>query len=165
MSISRTRQRGVTIVEMLVSFVVLSIGMLGIAGLFAVTLRTSGIAIQRVVAVGLASDIADRIRANRRAGEAYALDPVAADDKCVGESSVTCSPEEMAKEDVWLWRQQIAQAFPGGNAAGSIEYHPGASAMAPSTYTIRIKWRERAGNGNERNEPQEYRLDILAAAY
>lgn len=161
----RRRARGVTIVEVLVSFVVLSIGMLGIAGLFAVTLRTSGTAIQRVVAVDLASDIADRIRANRRAGRAYAAEPVATDDKCVGESSVVCSPEEMAKNDVWQWRQQIAQVFPGGNAVGTIAYQAGSFAAVPSTYTIQIKWRERARNGNERYEPHEYRLDIQTASY
>lgn len=157
--------RGVTIVEVLVAFVVLSIGMLGIAGLFAVTLRTSGTAIQRVAVVDLASDIADRIRANRRAGEAYAVEPVASDDKCVGESSVTCSPEEMAKNDVLLWRRQIARIFPGGNAVGTIAYQAGSSAVAPSTYTIRIKWGERARNSNELYEPLEYRLDIQTAAY
>src|SRR5689334_18144577 len=98
------RARGVTIVEMLVALVVLSIGMLGVAALFAVTLRSSGSAIQRTLAVDLASDIADRIRANRRAGEAYSADPIAADEKCIGESAISCSPEEMARNDVWQWR-------------------------------------------------------------
>ena len=163
--LAKRSARGFTIVEALVAFVVLSIGMLGIAGLFAVTLRTSGTAIQRVTAVDLASDIADRIRANRRAGEAYAADAVATDDKCVGESSVNCSPEEMAKNDVWLWRQQIAQAFPGGTAAGAIAYHAGSSPVAPSSYTIQVTWKDRARNSKERYEPQEYRLEIQTAAY
>ncbi len=162
---NRARARGVTIVEVLVAFVVLSIGMLGLAGLFAVTLRSSGNAIQRVLAVDLASDIADRIRANRRAGKAYMADPVATDDKCVGESSVTCSPDEMAKNDVWLWRHQIAQAFPGRTATGTIEYSGGSSPVAPSTYTIQVTWKERARNSSERYEPQQYRLEIQAPAY
>ena len=165
MPMNRRHARGVTIVEMLVAFVVLSIGMLGLAGLFAVTLRSSGNAIQLVLAVDLASDIADRIRSNRRAGEAYAADPVAADDKCVGESSVTCSPEEMAKNDVWLWRQQIAQAFPGGTAIGTVGYSGGSSRLAPSTYTIQVSWKDRARNSGELYEPQEYRLEIQAPAY
>jgi type IV pilus assembly protein PilV len=159
------RSAGFTIVELLVAFVVLSIGMLGIAGLFAVTLRSSGNAIQRVLAVDLASDIADRIRANRRAGNAYAADAAATDDKCVGESSVTCSADEMARNDVWLWRQQIAQAFPGGTARGTIGSRAGSSSVAPSTYTIQIAWNERARNSSERYEPQEYRLEIQAPIY
>jgi type IV pilus assembly protein PilV len=162
---NRTRARGATIVEVLVAFVVLSIGMLGLAGLFAVTLRSSGNAIQRVLAVDLASDIADRIRANRRAGSAYTAAPVAADDKCVGESSVTCSAEEMAKNDVWLWRQQIARAFPGGTAMGTIGYSGGSSPIAPSTYTIQVTWKDRPRSNGELYEPQEYRLEIQAPTY
>ena len=160
----RARARGVTIVEMLVAFVVLSIGMLGIAGLFAVTLRSSGNAIQRMLAVDLASDIADRIRANRRAGSAYTTNPAATDDKCVGESSVTCSADEMAKNDVWLWRREIAQAFPGGSAAGTIAYNAGSSSVAPSTYIIRIEWKEQTRKKSEPYERQEYSLQIQVPA-
>ena len=39
---ARTRSRGFTIVEVLVALVVLSVGMLGIAGLYVMTLRSSG---------------------------------------------------------------------------------------------------------------------------
>ena len=62
---------GFTIVEVLVALVVLSVGMLGIAGLYVVTLQSGGTAIYRTQAVNLASDMADRIRANRNAGVAY----------------------------------------------------------------------------------------------
>jgi type IV pilus assembly protein PilV len=156
------RARGVTIVEMLVALVVLSIGMLGVAALFAVTLRSSGSAIQRTLAVDLASDIADRIRANRRAGAAYSANPVATDEKCIGESSIACTPEEMARNDVWQWREDVARAFPSGNAVGAIEYKPGSSIAVPSSYTIRITWREQARSRSKSFEMQEYVLQIQA---
>ena len=73
-------------VEAMVALVVLAVGMLGIAGLYVTTLRSGGGAIYRFQAVNLASDLADRIRANRTANVAY-LGP-AADNNCYGAGAV-----------------------------------------------------------------------------
>ena len=62
-----TPQYGFSMVEMLVALVVLGVGMLGMASLYVTTLRASSSAISRMQAANLASDIADRIRANRNA--------------------------------------------------------------------------------------------------
>ena len=64
---NRLGQRGFTIVEALVALVVLAVGMLGIASLYVTTLRASGSAMSRMQAINLASDLGDRIRANRTA--------------------------------------------------------------------------------------------------
>ena len=66
-----SRSQGFSLVEAMVALVVLAVGMLGIAGLYVTTLRSSGGAIYRQQAVGLAEDLADRIRANRTANVAY----------------------------------------------------------------------------------------------
>src|SRR5256884_5493529 len=63
--------RGFTLIEMLVALVVLAVGMLGVASLFGISLHSGSSAITRMQAVNLAADIADRIRANRRAAGAY----------------------------------------------------------------------------------------------
>ena len=61
---ARTRgNRGFTLVEMLIALVVLSIGMLGVAKLFVLTLQGNASATSRLYAVNLTSDLADRIRA------------------------------------------------------------------------------------------------------
>jgi len=153
-------QRGVTIVEMLVALVVLSVGMLGVAGLFAVTLRAGGSAIQRTQAVSLASNIADRIRANRRAGNTYTSTASATDNKCVGPSSISCTADEMAKNDVYLWQQEIAGAFPGGAATGSIAYTAPTKAADPAIYDITIQWKEQGRNASEASETLSYVLRI-----
>ncbi|MDZ7902174.1 MAG: type IV pilus modification protein PilV [Rheinheimera sp.] len=58
-------QRGMTMLEILIAVMVLSVGLLGVAGLQTTNLRNSQSAHQRTMAVLLASGMAERIRANR----------------------------------------------------------------------------------------------------
>jgi len=57
-------QSGMTLIEVLVSMIILSIGMLGIAGLQAATSKYNVNTIARSEIAVLMSDIADQIRAN-----------------------------------------------------------------------------------------------------
>jgi type IV pilus assembly protein PilV len=136
-------------VEMLVAFVVLAVGMLGVASLFAISMHSGSSAIGRMQAVNLAGDIADRIRANRRAGAAYAGPGTAADNICVGAGAVNCSPAQMAANDIYLWQRQIARAFPNNTGTGAVAFVDSGTPTVPSTYTITMTWSETgSGNGN-----------------
>jgi type IV pilus assembly protein PilV len=139
--------RGFTLVELLVALVVLSIGMLGVAKLFVITLQGNASATSRLYAVNLAADLADRIRANRTAGAAYAGG--AANNNCFGAAlgAVTCSPAQMAANDLLLWQQQVANTWPGGAASALVAFAAGAP-NTPSTYTITINWQEQ-GTGQQ----------------
>jgi type IV pilus modification protein PilV len=64
-------QLGFGLIESLVALLVISVGMIGIAGLYGHGLRANGTALYRTIAVNLAADMADRIRANRRGNAAY----------------------------------------------------------------------------------------------
>jgi type IV pilus assembly protein PilV len=130
---------GFSLVEVLVALVVLAVGMLGVASLFATSMHAGSGAIARMQAVSLAGDIADRIRANRRAGVAYS--GAAANNNCIGSGSVSCTPEQMAANDIYVWQRQLAQAFPGGTATGAVTFAPG----TPATYTIAVSWTEKDG--------------------
>ena len=141
------RQAGFSIVEVMVAFVVLSVGMLGIASLYVTTLRSSGSAISRMQAVNLASDMADRIRANRFGREAY--EGVGAEGECMGVSK-ECTQEEMAKNDVFLWQEQIDRLLPG-DPQGAVDYTAPVAANAPDNYTITVSWKE-AGADNEADD-------------
>ncbi|MEM9532329.1 MAG: type IV pilus modification protein PilV [Pseudomonadota bacterium] len=59
-------QRGTTLIEVLVAVLVLSFGLLGLAGLQGISLRSSGNAFMRTQATNLAYEILDQVRANRR---------------------------------------------------------------------------------------------------
>ena len=138
------RPRGFTMVEMLVALVVLAVGMLGVAILFGISLHSGSSAISRMQAVNLAADIADRIRANRRAGDgpANAYGGAAADNGCTG-AAVSCTPAQMAADDLYHWQRQLSRAIAGGTATGTVVVTAG----TPQTYTIIVQWNERAGVG------------------
>ncbi|MCX4026044.1 type IV pilus modification protein PilV [Endozoicomonas sp. SM1973] len=63
-SVTLNLQQGVGLIEILISILVLSIGLLGLAGLQAVGLKNNSQSFDRSYAVFLASNILDRIRAN-----------------------------------------------------------------------------------------------------
>ncbi len=64
---ARKRVRGISLIEMLVALLVLSFGLLGLAGLQANSLRNNTSAFFRSQANAQAFDIMDRMRANRNA--------------------------------------------------------------------------------------------------
>ena len=156
MKLIRSRNRGFTLVEMLVALVVLSVGMLGIAGLFTVSLRSGGSAIQRMQAVNLAADMADRIRANRRAGTAYtaAATATGTDKNCIGASAVVCTTADMAATDIYVWKKAITAAFKGGTATGQVDYAAATLPTLPATYTITVSWKEQAQASDENESTQ-----------
>jgi type IV pilus assembly protein PilV len=132
---------GFSLVEVLVALVVLAVGMLGVASLFATSMHAGSGAIARMQAVSLAGDLADRIRANRRAGTAYMNAGTGANNNCIGPGSVSCTPDQMAANDIYVWQRQLAQAFPGGTATGTVKFADG----TPATYTILVSWAEKDG--------------------
>ena len=133
-------------IEMLVALVVLAVGMLGVASLFGISLHAGSSAITRMQAVNLATDLADRIRANRRAGDApnNAYGGAAADNGCTGAGAVSCTPAQMAADDLYHWQRQLSRAIAGGTATGTVVVTPGTT---PQSYTITVSWNERAGVG------------------
>jgi type IV pilus assembly protein PilV len=140
-------QAGFNLVEVMVALIVLAVGMLGIASLYVTTLRSSGSAISRLQAVNLASDMADRIRANRFAREQYVL--AGAENDCV--VSADCTREQMAANDVFVWKGQVASILPG-NALGEIGFVKGVPAAEDDEG-------EEAEEGEEGEEPAPEVLD------
>jgi type IV pilus assembly protein PilV len=134
----RRPELGFTLIETMVALLVISVGMIGVAALHGQALSSSGIAIRRSVAIGLAADITDRIRVNRGAGVAY--QGAAADNNCddpTGGGGVDCSPAQMAAHDLFVWRAQIAQNLPGGQGTVAVD-----AATNPTSYTVTVSWAE-----------------------
>jgi len=139
------RRRGFSLVEVLIALVIMSVGMLGIAGLFVQSMQAGRTSMFRHHAVTLAGDVADRIRANPTARAAYAEGGV--DSGCVAQG-IDCSAPEMAANDIFLWAQQAADQLPNGLV--EITYD---GAVNPPSYTIVVRWTEPGVDLN-------YRIDI-----
>jgi type IV pilus assembly protein PilV len=113
------RVRGFTMLEVLISIVVIAFGMLGVAGLQAFALKNSQGASLRSIATVLSTDLIDRMKANAKGVDAgnYAngATPGAAIkiDSCV--TAAGClNPADMASHDLFEWQALIASSLPNG---------------------------------------------------
>jgi type IV pilus assembly protein PilV len=120
---------GFTLIEILVTLVIISVGLLGIAGLHSMSLRNNFDALIRSHASALADEITDRMRTNRT--RALAGDYTVA-------LGATRTGVTQADADLIAWKARLATQLPNGD--GSV-----ALAAAPSRLvTITIQWGERS---------------------
>ena len=124
--------RGFTLLEVLIALVVLSIGLLGIAGLQGVGLRSSHGAYLSSQASLLAYDMADRIRANPQTIAAY---------NGFDSTTVDCAAPPvtpLAAADAAQWACAIEALLPNGS--GNIDGVTGADGTV--SYTITVRWED-----------------------
>lgn len=141
-------QAGFTLLEILVAIVVLSLGLLGLAGLQAVSLRNNQTAYYRGIASQQAYDMADRIRANLagvRAGGYDALTAVTpVNPGCFDAGG--CSAANMAVTDHSQWNWTNGILLPNG--VGTVQCVEGLSAGCTTngqnwTFDITVTWTEK----------------------
>lgn len=143
----RRRAHGLSIVEAMVALIVVSVGMLGVAGLYLESIRANRTALVRTQAINLVNDIGDRIRANRFALGAYAIAanaPLPADQGCVVDNN--CDPVELATDDLARWIRAVRATLPadaGGNPpTAQVVFQDVPGLTAPDRYTITVGWSE-----------------------
>ena len=141
---SHTRtQRGFSLIEVLIALIIMSVGMLGIAGLYVHGMQAGRTSLFRHHAVTLAGDVADRIRANPDGAAAYVdvANPSAAPGTNCVAGGVDCAPAEMATHDKFLWDEQANDTLPDGDVTVAYD-----NAAVPSVYTVTITWSEAGQN-------------------
>ena len=115
-SVNMRRDAGFHLIESLVTLFVLTVGILGVAGLQAVAIRSHQNSFQNNQALILAQNMADRVRANRVGVQYYdqvgSSNVGAYDAACF--TTVGCSSESMAHTDIYQWQEDLANALPGG---------------------------------------------------
>ena len=119
-------------IEVLIAVLVLSVGLLGMAGLQAVSLQMNHGAYVRSQAANLAYEITDSMRANRSAAADY--NGTHSTTACI--TNFTPSSGTVAAKDVAEWRNRLACLLPGGN--GTIAFSSTTTAQA----TITVRWDE-----------------------
>jgi len=132
---SQASQRGFTLVEILVTVVLVSVGLLGVAALQLTTLRGNQDAYVRSQASVLASDILDRMRVNPFGfrTDAYKVT-----------FNGTGDPATRAGKDLKDWQDEIDRSLPGTDeeSAGQVD-RTYDDTTRRHIVTITIQWRER----------------------
>lgn len=112
-----TKQNGFTLIEVMVAVLIFSVGLMGMAGLMVVSVKTNQSAYLRTQAGFLAQAIADRMRANIGLINSYNGDygtATAGTDPCAG--GLVCSPANMVNRDRLVWSQQLIDTLPNPTA-------------------------------------------------
>lgn len=120
----RKRQSGFTLIEVLVSVLILSIGLVGVATLQAVSLKNNQSAFMRSQASALAYDLADRMRSNVLTADSNLYDPGTAATIANCKSTAGCTPQQMAQNDLAEWNAAIATYLPMGEGFVCIDSTP-----------------------------------------
>lgn len=142
------QERGFTLLEALVTLVIISIGLLGILGLQTVSIANTQISSARTEATLAADNMADRMRANfrgARAGEYDGIDHPS--DNAPPAACTTGSPCDfaaMAERDAWEWDERIGTALPKGEGHVDCEETVGGECMS---YLVTVLWSERDAEG------------------
>lgn len=121
-------QTGISLLEVLVAILVLSLGLLGLGSLQATGLRMNHSAYLRSLAAQSAQDMADRLRANRQAALAgdYNI--------AIGASAPDTST--LPKRDVNEWLTSELAMLPAGDGSISVN-------NATQTAVITVEWDDR----------------------
>jgi type IV pilus assembly protein PilV len=132
------KQTGFTLLEVMVAMLVLSIGLLGLAGLMASSMRNNQSAHHTTQATWLAYDAIDRLRANRataRAGGYIAANALGTPAAC----PAAAPTGTVVAQDIDGWKNMIACALPEGDGAIVVD-------VATSQVTVTIQWNDSRGS-------------------
>ncbi len=121
------RDAGFSMIELLISILVLAIGMLGAGAIQLAALRTSQQSSLHSIGVQLAAALAARMRANDAQMQLASADnpfldldisndqsPSAA--PAVNCYAASCDPQQLALFDMYEWQQRLREALPGARA-------------------------------------------------
>lgn len=127
-SSAAARQRGFSLIEVMVAILILGVGLLGFALLQTMNVRFTKSAQQRTIATTLAYEVIDLMRIQRAAGNLGAYNGVTFDE-FEGLDTGDCPRDEDASTDANIerWMCQVRTALPDGaaqivlDAAGNVQ--------------------------------------------
>lgn len=160
---AQSRQRGISLIEVLMAVLIFSIGLIGLAGLMVMATRSNHAAYLRTQVTFLASNMAERMRANPTGlwNQAYndSNYPTSTSQACSKASA--CTPAQVAVRDKYEWSQLLKTLLPEATARincvgkGGVSYNPSTQIGMRPPYggncSMTITWTERkvldSGNG------------------
>lgn len=148
------RQGGATLIEVLVTLLVFSVGLLGISALQAISLKSNHSSYYRSQATFLAYDIGERMRSNRGEAVAGSYDS----STFPASSSSNDVSGSRTKQDLAEWLNTLSETLPSGT---------GKIGTVNKIATIEIRWDDSRGaiqaNNDEIQETEQiltYRTEI-----
>ena len=133
------RDNGFTLLEVLIALLVLSIGLLGLAALQTVGLRSSQMAAMRTLASQKAYDMSDRMRANPAGVDARLYVQAATNTVptvSMDCAETVCTPAQMAAYDKAIWLSEVIR-LTGGRGRITLD-----ASGTLVTHTITVFWDE-----------------------
>lgn len=140
------QQAGVTLLEVLVTIVILAFGLLGLAGLQAKIQLLEVESYQRAQAIALLSDMSERISANRGQAASYIVDDV-------GAQACAAPDGTVVGNDLSQWCNALmgtAEKLSGENVGAAISARgcvaqiqamdPAAGVCTPGIYQVTVAW-------------------------
>ncbi len=159
---SLRRQLGVSLIEVLVSIFIVSMGILALAGLLSASSRLGKASELRASATLLANDLADRMRANPGGVAAlsydykppsYSATPTKPADPgvvCTVTTAPPCTPDNIAKIDLYEWRLRLFYSLPAGD--GYVVYTPAAPGGAGAHVDVWVAWTDNISANNQESQ-------------
>ena len=131
--------RGFTLIEVLISVVIFSVGLLGLAGLQATGIKLNHSSLLRSQATLLAYDMADCMRANRGNVDDYAI----------GLADATPGDATQADRDVTAWLEKLRDGYtlPSGETRLYLPVGDGSVAINGNRATVVVQWDDTRGAG------------------
>ena len=145
-TIIQIQQNGMTLLEVLISIVILAVGMLGIASMLMFSNKANNSNYGKLQAVQCVYDIFDRIRANSQAAinGNYNVNnigtnglPIAVATPSVLCNSAACTSTQMATYDTWYWLTKDVSKLPNGSGAITSAL---SAATGNTVITVTVQW-------------------------
>lgn len=146
--ISRSsREHGFSLLEVLIALLVLSVGLLGIAGLQTVSLRFNHQSYERTQAVVLVSEIIEKMTSNPvavRDGIFNAVDTSAGPITGYGTCPTSCTTTELANYDLFRWQSAIQNPRNLAQGVGTIQrvFTPMVGTATQHVFNVTVSWVE-----------------------
>ena len=146
-------QRGDTMIEILVTIIILAVGVLGAAALQVTTLKNLNTSHSASAAAIVAQDFSERMRANPTAALAGDYEHAAALEVFPNCETGVCTRTELASYDIGTWWNQLTAVLPVGSAEVTRD-------IGTNTFVLTIRWDEDRSGSEGVNCPVQTAADL-----